>query len=288
MNPVPPVTKTFMPREPIFRSVEPLALIAATWAFAIGNGNLAGGPDAVGERLDRFDMVVVDGEDATTAEIAELHDRDVTVLAYLSVGTIEEWRRWYHRVERFRLEAWQDWQSEWFADTSRARYRRIIARSVAPRILDKGFDGLFLDNVDMIEPWRHRGQRAGMRKLVRRLDSLVGERLLFAQNGFWGLRKFKIRQFLDGWNREDVTTRYDFDDRRYRRAGRADRLQAQEELERMAALGLFTTATDYTRRGHGPLFEDSVANACAAGALPYVSNIGLTARRLPDPALTCP
>lgn len=69
---------------------DPRLAAAESWAFAIGNGNLAGGPAAVGDRLERFDVVVVDGEDATPVEVAELHDRDVAVLAYLSVGTIEK------------------------------------------------------------------------------------------------------------------------------------------------------------------------------------------------------
>jgi endo-alpha-1,4-polygalactosaminidase (GH114 family) len=268
---------------------DPRLVDAESWAFGIGNGNLAGGPGAVGDRLERFDVVVIDGEDATPAEVAELHGRDVAVLAYLSVGTIEKWRGWFHRVKRFRLKAWQDWKDEWFADVSKPRLRRILARRVAPRILAKGFDGLFLDNVDMIEPRRHRPQRAGMRKLVRSLAHLTHGKgdLLFAQNGFWGLRRFGIREFLDGWNREDVTTRYDFDRRRYGRAPRRHRRAAMNELARMRELGLFTTAADYTKRPGGRLFEDSIANACSVGALPYVSNLGLTARRLPDPPLTC-
>jgi hypothetical protein len=200
---------------------------ADSWAFAIGNGHLNGDAQAVGERLGEFDAVVIDGEEARAADVTALHDRGATVLGYLSVGTIERWRGWYERVKRFRLAAWQDWRDEWFADVSRARLRRILAGDVAPAMLAKGFDGLFLDNVDMIEARRHRAQRSGMRKLVARLEGLLGEtRLLFAQNGFWGLRRFGILEHLDGWNREDVTWTYDFDRRRYvpaRRARRAGR-----------------------------------------------------------------
>ena len=74
------------------------------------------------------------------------------MLAYLSVGTIEKWRGWFDDIKRYRLEPWQDWKDEWFADVSKPGLRRIIVRRIAPGILDKGFDGLFLDNVDMIEP----------------------------------------------------------------------------------------------------------------------------------------
>jgi endo-alpha-1,4-polygalactosaminidase (GH114 family) len=269
---------------------DPRLADASSWAFAIGNGNLAGDREAVGNRLERFDVVVVDGEEASAGEIAELHERDTAVLAYLSVGTIEKWRGWFDRVKRFRLKAWQDWKDEWFADVSKARLRQILIRDIAPRMLAKGFDGLFLDNVDMIEPRRHRAQRAGMRKLVRSLSGLThdGGDLLFAQNGFWGLRKFGIREFIDGWNREDVTWTFDFDRRKYVRNPNGQIQEALSELEKMRSLGLFTTATNYTKRPSGAAVEESVDDACSVGALPYASDIGLTARRLPDPALACP
>jgi hypothetical protein len=64
-----------------------------------------------------------------------------------------------------RLAAWRDWKGGWLADVSRPGFRRELARRIAPRLVRKGFDGLFLDNVDMIEQRRHRAQRAGMRKL---------------------------------------------------------------------------------------------------------------------------
>ena len=67
------------------------------------------------------------------------------MLAYLSVGTIEKWRGWFDRIKSFRLEPWKAWKDEWFADVSKPPLRRIIARGIAPSLMAKGFDGLFLD-----------------------------------------------------------------------------------------------------------------------------------------------
>ena len=261
-----------------------------TFAFAIGEGNLADGADAVAERLGRFELVVVDGEEARRAEVAALRARGTIVHGYLSVGTIESWRGWYPRVRQYRLSAWRDWEDEWFGDVSRRGFRREIAARIAPGLIDKGFDGLFLDNVDMIEARRHREQRAGMAKLVAALDRLVHEAggLLFAQNGHRILVRLGILGSLDGWNREDVSWGYDFDRRRYVRRPAAEIRAAQEELRDVAGRGLIVTATDYTRPDDAAAREEAVANACAAGALPFVSGIGLTARRLPDPPLACP
>lgn len=259
-----------------------------SWAFAIGDGMLAGDADAVARRLGEFDLVVIDGELASGSEVRALRRTGVVVLGYLSVGTIERWRRWYPRLRRYRLAAWRDWKGEWFADVSRPGFRRELARRIAPRLVRKGFDGLFLDNVDTIEQRRHRAQRPGMRKLVRRLARLVHHRegLLFAQNGARAMRRFGLARYLDGWNREDVTWTYDFDRRRYVRQSPAAISTAQRELRAMARRGLFITATDYTG-GVKAAEEEAVANACAAGALPYVADIGLTARRLPSNPLRC-
>jgi uncharacterized protein (TIGR01370 family) len=266
------------------------ALPPRSFAFAIGNGNLAGGPEQVADRLGDFDLVVVDGELARADEVAALRASGITVLGYLSVGTIEEWRSWFPLLKRFRLGAWADWKDEWFADVSKAKLRRVLAGRIAPSLLDKGFDGLFLDNVDMVETRSHAAQRDGMSDLVGALGELVHAdgRLLFAQNGAGILDRLGLVDAIDGWNREDVTWTYDFDRRRYMHQRPGETRAALAELSEMAARGLITTSADYTRAGDADAQAEAVANACSAGALPYVGDIGLTARRLPDPPLSCP
>jgi hypothetical protein len=74
-------------------SVEPAAggtPAPSSWAFAIGNGHLKGSAGDAAERLGSFDLVVIDGEEATPADLDALRASDATVLAYLSVGTIEK------------------------------------------------------------------------------------------------------------------------------------------------------------------------------------------------------
>jgi hypothetical protein len=270
----------------------PAGAPATSWAFAIGNHTLdhpPGEPEKLSARYDPFDLVVVDGEEASAGELAAIRSSGATVLAYLSVGTIEKWRGWYGQLKRFRLSAWRNWKDEWFADASRPGFRRAIADRIAPDLLAKGFDGLFLDNTDMVETRRHRPQRAGMARLIAMLDSLVYDQagLLFTQNGAPGMLRGFPRQdveplvgHFDGWNREDVTWTYDFDRRRYVSNSNAAREDALEELEDVGDEGLTTTATDYvnlTNKGLAAECE-SVANAVGEGALSYVADIGLTLR----------
>ena len=258
-----------------------------SWAFAIGNGTLAGPPGEVGDRYAGFDIVVVDGEEASASEVTAVADTGATVLAYLSVGTIERWRSWFGRLREHRLAAWQDWRDEWYADTSRAAFRRALTKIASDEILVKGFDGLFLDNTDMVEARRRRGQRAGMARLVRMLDASAAPRPLFTQNGARGMLNGYPRQGVEpligrfeGWNREDVTWTYDFDRRRYARTSNGDRNDALAELEEIGERGLVTSATDYVRLNDGISPGECAAVTSAAGvdALPYLGDIGLTRR----------
>lgn len=254
-----------------------------SWAFAIGDGGLAGSPAALARRYAAYDLLVVDGEGASRAQIRALRRGGRIVLAYLDVGAVESGRSWFQRAKPYRLGFWGDW-GEWYADTSAAGYRRLIARAVAPPMLRKGFDGLFLDNTDMISD--HPRQAAGMRSLVRSLAALVHRRhgLLFAQNGEEVVRP--ILRYVDGWNREDVTRTYSFSRRRYVAVPPADAAAARRALRMVARAGVFTTATDYVRPGDARDTARSVANACGAGALPFVSDIELT--RVPRRPVACP
>ncbi len=259
---------------------DPRLAAVEDWAFAISTDVDS---DAVARRLAPFDLVVVDGELTSKGRVRQLRGQGALVLAYLDVGTIESFRSWYRKAKPYRMELWGDW-GEWYANLRKRGYRKLIANRVAPKIVGKGFDGLFLDNVDMVDG--HPKQRAAMFRLVRKLAALVHRRggLLFAQNGEKAIKP--IVGSLDGWNREDVTSTYDFERRRYLRQKPAEIGAAQAALARLAGEGLLVTATDYTRAGDDAARDEAIANACEAGALPYVSNIWLT--RIPADPFGCP
>ena len=163
-----------------------------------------------------YDLVVLDGQEASARQVRALRAAGKVVLAYLDVGTIERGRPWFAAARPYRLNYWPDW-GEWYANVSAPGFRRLMANRVAPSMLRKGFSGLFLDNTDMIET--HARQTRGMRVLVRSLAHLVhsGHRFLFAQNGEDSIGP--LLPYYDGWNREDVSATYDFSRHRYIRQG---------------------------------------------------------------------
>lgn len=259
---------------------DPRLAEVSSFAFALGQDVDSGEEIA---RLAAYDLVVLDGELTGAPVVSRLRAGGTIVLGYLSVGTIEPFRSWYPRLKPFRLRDRFDEFDEFYARVAARGFRRAIANRIAPKVLGRGYDGLFLDNTDMVET--HRGQRRGMGRLVRRLGRLVHLRsgLLFAQNGEDAIGP--LLRFYDGWNREDVTWTYSFKRRRYMPRPPGETAAAQEALRRIGAAGLLVTASDYTAAGDLAAEREAVAGACAAGAIPFVSDIGL--RRLPASPLTC-
>jgi polysaccharide biosynthesis protein PelA len=250
-----------------------------SFAFAIGNGTTDGD---VATRYADYDLVVVDGQ-TPPAKVAAIGSSGAIVLGYLSVGTLEPYRSWYRKLRRFRLPDRFEEFDEDYARVNAAGFRHAITRIGRHLLQSRHFDGLFLDNADMIET--HKRQRGGMFKLVRVLSRLVHHdgRYLFAQNG-QGVIKPMLR-FYDGWNREDVTWTFNFDKHRYQPVGTGEHARALRGLRKIGEKGLLTTSSDYTKAGNQGAIDDSVAASCGAGAVPFVSDIWLT--RIPVPPLLC-
>ena len=154
-------------------------------------------------------------------------------------------------------------------------------------ILAKGFDGLFLDNVDMVEVKRHkRSARAWGSWWPSSTSSWAAPGCCSPRtarpgcsSGYPGQGVDPLIDHLDGWNREDVTWTYDFDRRRYVKNRNADREAALDELEEIGDAGL-----DHDRHRLRGLRRTASATPSArpsrtrssVGALPYLGNIGLT------------
>ncbi|MCZ7631086.1 MAG: endo alpha-1,4 polygalactosaminidase [Microthrixaceae bacterium] len=249
-----------------------------TFALALGDPL----DENAADRLAPFDLVVIDGEGATPGLVESLQADGGVVLGYLSVGTVEEERGWTAAADPYRLDHWEDWDED-YADVADPGFRSLMVDRVAPELLRSGIDGLFLDNTDMVVD--HPAQAEAMVDLVAELADLVHGRggLVFTQNGDPVIDS--LVEYLDGWNREDVSFTYDFDSGTYIPVPASDTAAAGAKLRSLANEGLLVTATDYVADGDTDATRRAVAAACEADAVPYVADIALT--RLPDEPYRC-
>jgi uncharacterized protein (TIGR01370 family) len=245
-----------------------------SWSFALGVAVTGRSGAALAPQFRGFDLVVLDGVDASADAVAALRAQGSIVLAYVNVGAIEEGRPWTGSAQAYRLDYWDEWD-EWYADVSKPGFRSLVTGTMVPPMLAKGFDGLFLDNVDMIDT--HAGQRSAMVGLVSELAATVRGRggYLFAQNGEDSTVD-AVAPYLDGWNREDVSFTYDHGESSYEPVSGEDHRAALATIRRLRARGLLVTTVDYLSSPDGPEAGTAVRSACEAGAVPSIGDIGLT------------
>ncbi len=161
-----------------------------------------------------FDGLVVDysldgtgGGELTPADVATLHSGGKVVLAYLSIGEAESYRYYWDAAWNTTPPAWLGPENPDFAGNFKVRYwdpawKAIlfgtssgVNKSFLDRIIDQGFDGVYLDIIDAFTFWADNGERtrAGARtdmiNLVSEIATYsrvtrgVSNFLVFPQNG---------------------------------------------------------------------------------------------------------
>jgi uncharacterized protein (TIGR01370 family) len=244
------------------------------WAPIFGDADPAG--------AGTFDVVVVDavaqpnGYSATSpATLRALQGEGALVLAYLSVGTVEEWRHYAQRVPgTWTLGPVDGWAGERYVDARNQGWRALMARE-ARTLAAAGFDGLYLDNLDVAE--LHPRTADGVVTLVEGLAEAAPDLLLVAQNGLAVADRLPI----DGLAHEDVFWRWDGG---YRRSTEAERAEVLPRLRALHERGLPIFTLDYARPGSEGAREALTASL-AEGFRPAVSVLDLD--RLPHGIPAC-
>lgn len=105
-------------------------------------------PEAV-ERMSAYEILVVEGQAFSERDVSELKTAGHKVLSYINVGSVEEYRPYYSDFEQYTLDVYENWEDEKWVDVTVPEWQNFIVADLSSELKDKGFDGLFVDNVDV-------------------------------------------------------------------------------------------------------------------------------------------
>lgn len=222
--------------------------------------------------IRRFDLAVVDGVhqrdgsvDAAPSDVRALQKRGTLVLSYLSVGTVEAWRHYAPKVPAaWTLSDVDGWPNERFVDARRRGWQRIMLAEVR-RLASAGFDGVYLDNLDVAEEFP--ATKAGVVNLVAKMRAAAPALLLIGQNGLAVAAHLPI----DAIAHEDVFSRWD---NGYRLSTADETAALIPPLRRLRARGLPVFTLDYAEPGSRGA-RVALARSLAEGFHPAVSVLAL-------------
>jgi cysteinyl-tRNA synthetase, unknown class len=208
-----------------------------SWGYQLQHAR----PDAIPPSLD---LLVIDysndGSEINAfspSQVEEFRrrpgDRSRIVLAYLSIGEAENYRYYWWRSWDATAPPWLgpenvDWKGNFSVRYWHPGWRRIIVNSqrslsqrlgevIVPtrkpyldRILEAGFDGVYLDRVDAFLDWikEHPTARQEMAEFVAEISTYAKARkpgfLVVPQNGEELLSRAEYRRVIDGIAKEDL------------------------------------------------------------------------------------
>ena len=194
-----------------------------SWAFQLQN------VDPVEIKLSPYDVVVIDyGFDRRNAtafprEVVDLmrtrpDGSKRLILAYVSIGEAENYRYYWQENWLTNRPVWlepenPDWPGNYLVQYWHPQWQAILfgnPNAYLDRILDAGFDGVYLDGADKFEQWKRRRPSAAgeMVALVGAIASYARAHrqdfLIIPQNGDGLLGNPKFVQMIDGIGREDL------------------------------------------------------------------------------------
>jgi cysteinyl-tRNA synthetase len=194
-----------------------------SWAFQLQN------VDPVEIKLSPYDLVVIDyGFDRRNAtafprEVVDLmrtkpDGRKRLLFAYFSIGEAENYRYYWQDSWLTNRPDWlepenPDWPGNYLVQYWSPQWQAILFGSpnaYLDRILDAGFDGIYIDGVDKFDQWKRRrpSAAADMVALVGAITSYARAHrpdfLIVPQNGDELLGNPRFLSVIDGFGREDL------------------------------------------------------------------------------------
>jgi polysaccharide biosynthesis protein PelA len=141
-------------------------------------------------------------------------------IGYLSVGEAAEHQPFWYlaREGKYLVEENKNWKGAWRVDIRDPEWQALLLEEAIPRIIKKGYKGLFLDTIDTAsyleskDPERFAGSKNSLINFIRKVNKKFPDLLIIPNGGIEYLEQY--HNVIYGVAIEDLHTRYDFNSKR--------------------------------------------------------------------------
>jgi len=181
------------------------------------------------DEITGYDYVVLESAHFSTDDIAQLRETNKTVLAYVSLGEVNESAAHYQDIKEYTLGKNNLWDSH-FLDLENEETAAALLDIFELNIEKKGFSGMFLDNIDNYTVY---GPTPGRKNALVSFLARVRQRFPkahFMQNA--GLSVLNETQtYVNTLAIESVASAYDFKKQKYKLRKESEFLSLINELD---------------------------------------------------------
>lgn len=188
-------------------------VIALLWFILTGSASSSPlhwlvyyGSEYKAEIFQKLDLAILDPDNM----IPPVNKGQTKYIAYLSVGEADKNRSYWNLIadQKNLVESNPSWPGAYRVDIRSAVWQQLLLDKVIPEILKKGYDGLFLDNVDTPsyleekDAQKFRGAKEAMVQFVKNLRKKYPQMEIYPNMGLNLLEKYG--QEIDGVVVEDL------------------------------------------------------------------------------------
>ena len=203
------------------------------------------------EYMKSYETVVVEGQAFSKKDVSRLKEAGHTVLSYINVGSIEEYRPYYDDYSQYALDVYENWEDERWVDVTAPEWQDFVVNELAAELRDKGFDGLFVDNLDVYYHYPSEESFEAITSILRSFKSLG---FYVSINGgdvyvTECLERYdSARDIFDAVNQETVFTKIIWDKKdKFDKQSGSEREYFQEYLEMVHEKGVDVYLLEYSK-----------------------------------------
>ena len=148
-------------------------------------------------------IAVIDFTEFGNTQINKLRSKGIKLISYLNVGAIERSRPYFKTYCKYALGKYEDWDELWM-DISQQEWKGALAGQ-ARAFKARGADGLYIDNLDVVEEYKPRNlyphavellsrirQETGLYLMVNGADYFVATAVVKNQRSFQAIQQEEV------------------------------------------------------------------------------------------------
>lgn len=190
------------------------------------------------DKIKGYNVVVVEPASIDIGGVESLHKTNEKIYAYLNIGSLENYRPYFNEFKEKTLGLYENWEDEYWMDVSDIAWQNLIVDKLGRDIVDKGFDGFFIDNCDVYYYYPNEEIFNGLSSILQGLRSLNMTKKykidIIINGGDTFVSKCienkTATELFDGVNQECVFTDIDFENKTYKEKNESDRGYFKEYL----------------------------------------------------------
>ena len=239
---------------------------------------LGAGPEDIPE-MESYRKIVIDAQYFEKDEISQLKKSGHTVYSYINLGSVEEFRSYFKEYEKLFLGVYENWEDERWVDVSNKDWQEFVVGDLAKGILDKGVDGLFVDNCDVYYNFQNDDIYNGVTEILKGFKAYGTYVIINGGDTYveeYAKRNRNIDAVMDAVNQETVFSAINWKNKSFTENADSEREYFQDYCKLVSSFGKDVYLLEYTE--NSSLIE-SIKKYCAENGYTYYasSTLDLTA-----------